>query len=184
MEEFLAQTLTDGGELQVAGTPQNEALLSLQSNFPDLLPTAGPAAQVEIMQIYSLDTLYFATNGTLGWADSTGWTGPGTVCGTGGAPWFGVECDAQGVVTSLDLTANDLNGALTSEIRGLMGLRKWLWVRPLTRKFILFLTFLSVSRSHSLQCNSTWRRTASRGPFRRRLHKSRLCHCSTIATTS
>jgi len=71
--------LTDGGELQVAGTPQNEALLSLQSNFPDLLPTAGPAAQVEIMQIYSLDTLYFATNGTLGWGDSTGWIGPGTV---------------------------------------------------------------------------------------------------------
>jgi hypothetical protein len=119
LEAFLASTLTDGGELTTAGTPQNQALVSLQTNFPDLDPNEGEAAQTEILQVFSLNTLYFSTNGTTSWADKTGWTGPDPVC----TPWFGVTCDSSGLVTAVDLTSNDLVGELTSEIRGLANLR-------------------------------------------------------------
>jgi hypothetical protein len=122
VEEFLTATLTDGGELTTAGTPQNQALVSLQANFPDLDPSQGEEAQTEILQIYALNTLYFSTNGTSSWADKTGWTGPDPVC----TPWFGVSCSDTGtLVLGVDLTDNDLVGELTSEIRGLASLRTY-----------------------------------------------------------
>jgi len=111
VEQYLTLTLTQGGEIQVPGTAQNEAYLSLIANFPDLDPN-NPADQLPLKQTYALNTLYFSTNGT-NWLDSLDWTGPAPVCG-----WFGVSCNLTEVF-NLTLPDNDLQGTLTSEIRGL-----------------------------------------------------------------
>ena len=121
--EFLAQTLTDDGSLETPGTPQNQALNTLEQNFPDLVL---PANADEITQIYALNTLFYASNGT-NWRQREAWTGPSTVCGEMGVAdqWFGVECDTDDMVTEIMLVSNDLFGTIPSEIRGLQALRKY-----------------------------------------------------------
>jgi hypothetical protein len=115
--QFLTRTLTTDGSLGTSGTPQNDALLSLQTNFPDLVPTNGDDDRLQISQIYSLNTLYFSTNGT-SWKNSNNWASATFPCDS---PWFGVTCNGKTVV-SLNLTDNDLLGPLPSEIQGLSNL--------------------------------------------------------------
>lgn len=118
VEEFLTATLTDDGTISVDGTPQNQALIALESNFPDLSPNNGPEERQLIQEIYALNTLFFSTNGT-NWAEVTGWTGPDPVC----TPWVGITCgSAPETVISIDLTGLDLIGTIPSEIRGLSSL--------------------------------------------------------------
>ena len=123
MEEFLTRTLTDDGSLTTPGTPQNDAYESLITNFPNLAVGVNDA---EITQTYSLNTLFYSTNGTL-WRMRDSWTGPDPVCGDVGVTdaWFGITCNAEGSIISLDLRENDLFGVLPSEIRALVSLGKY-----------------------------------------------------------
>jgi hypothetical protein len=135
--EFLTRTLTTDGSHLVPGTPQNDALVELETNFPDLTPASS---QVEILQTYALNTIYFSTNGT-GWRVRTGWTGPTPVCAD--ETWYGVFCDSDGLVTNLTLLDNDLLGQLPSEIAGLANLGKQESSSPVYRLriWLFLLTF-------------------------------------------
>jgi hypothetical protein len=121
--EFLTIVLTDDGSLATVGTPQFEALASLEETNPDLDPE-DEIDQIEILQRYSLNTIYFATSGPA-WVNNEMWASDSHPCGDGTATeWFGVQCDADGVVIEfLSLPTNDMIGSLPSEIRGLSGLK-------------------------------------------------------------
>jgi hypothetical protein len=127
VEQFLQRTLTDDGSLTEPGTPQNDALIALETNFPDLSPSDGEEERRDITQIFSLNTIFFATNGTM-WRLNTDWLGPAPLCGDGSGqqPWFGVFCDPEGNVVDLTIVENDLMGQLPSEIRGLSSLRTYM----------------------------------------------------------
>jgi hypothetical protein len=120
ISEFITKSITTDNSHLTPGTAQNQALTALETNFPDLTVETG---QVQILQIYSLNTIYFSTNGTA-WRDRTGWTGPTTVCGNGPdqPAWFGITCDANEVVTNMAFASNDLLGPIPSEIGALTGL--------------------------------------------------------------
>ena len=120
VEQFLTRTLTDDGLLQLPGTPQNLAYLELIDQFPNLSP-GTPDSDYLISVIYSLNTLYFATDGGQ-WLDSSNWLGPSEPC-TITAPWFGISCDASQTVAVIALPSNDLVGELPSEIRGVSTLQ-------------------------------------------------------------
>jgi hypothetical protein len=121
--EFLTVVLTDDGSLATVGTPQFDALAALEETNPDLDP-ADEDDQIEIVQRYSLNTIFFATSGTA-WVNNEMWTSASHPCGDGTeSPWFGVQCDADLVVIEfLSLPTNDMIGSLPSEIRGLSGLQ-------------------------------------------------------------
>lgn len=123
LEEFLTLSLTDDGSLTTPGTPQFEALTTLETTNPDLTP-GDQVINVEILQRYVLNTLFFSTNGA-NWIANEQWTSETHPCGDGtAAPWFGVECNAErSLVQFLSLPSNDVAGTLPSEIRGLIGLQ-------------------------------------------------------------
>lgn len=117
--ELLSRSLTTDGTLLESGTPQNDALIALITNFPELDPITN---ENEIIQIYSLNTIYYSTSGAK-WKVRTGWTGPTPVCGEGRVdPWYGLECNDDNVVLAMALEENDLVGNIPSEIAGLFGL--------------------------------------------------------------
>lgn len=63
----------------------------------------------------ALEVLYNSTNGN-NWINNTGWLQDCDPCGiASGTPWFGIVCQNDRV-TELDLSSNDLNGTLPSEI--------------------------------------------------------------------
>lgn len=83
-----------------------------------------PDNEDEITQIYALNTIFFATNGT-NWRVRDRWTGPTAVCGAEpDNSWYGVTCNADSQVVEIDLEENDLFGQLPSEIRALVTLGK------------------------------------------------------------
>jgi hypothetical protein len=114
IEQFLTATITDDGSLQTDGTPQKQALDRLLQTNGNLNPTLEQE-QLEIFQRYSLNTLYYATDGP-GWNNSALWTSEQDVC-----TWFGVICDGS-FVSNLTLSLNNLFGNLPSEIRGVPNL--------------------------------------------------------------
>jgi hypothetical protein len=121
---FLETTLTTDGSLASSGSPQNKAFLQLQSTNPELNPTSV-ADQGTIIQKYVLNTLYYSTNLVgLTWTLEDLWTTAAPVCGPNDSNWFGVECDQNGDVISLNLAANSLEGTLPSELQGLSTLGK------------------------------------------------------------
>ena len=135
IDEFLGQTISDTGEIDILGSPQNNALLAILNNTPELDPS-NPEDQIEILQRYALNTLYFSTNGD-SWKDNNMWTSASHPCGSGNygndtkinntsqsAAWFGVLCDpTEEIIERLSLEGNDLRGGLPSEIQGLNGLQ-------------------------------------------------------------
>lgn len=129
VESFLNRTLTTDGSMQIEGTPQFKALQALTRSFPNLDPTNGTASKTEITQVYSLNTLFFSTNGT-DWINRTGWGEQTLPCGTEqDAPWAGVTCETVGIggiaeVAEINLSSNDMFGELPSEVRGLTSLGK------------------------------------------------------------
>ena len=117
-KEFLERTLSADGVIDVVGSAQNQAYVALELNFPNLEPNNGD--QQKIAEIYALNTLYYALNGTE-WKERSGWASAMDVCD---GSWEGVVCNDEGVVSMLNLTDNDLMGTLPSEIKGLSGLGK------------------------------------------------------------
>lgn len=133
IDEFLALLSTDGS-LDIAGSPQNDALMAIINSTLELDPTFSED-RLEILQRYALNTLYFSTNGD-SWNNNYLWTSASHPCGsTGNAnntdtvtesqdAWYGVLCDSnKEVVEKLSLESNDLRGILPSEIQGLSGLQ-------------------------------------------------------------
>jgi hypothetical protein len=99
-------------------TYRNQAYTSLTETFPDLTPMNNN--QLEIIQIYSLNTMYYTLNGTE-WKQRTSWTtGPNEPCTN--PVWYGVTCSTDGVITKLDLSNNDLLGTIPPDISGLSNL--------------------------------------------------------------
>lgn len=120
IEEFLTLSLTDDGTLQAEGTPQNQAFNQLILTNPDLDPNV-PADQNEIMQRYSLNTLYFSSGGS-NWAASGNWTTAQLPCGE--TPWFGLTCGGNpGPVAEINLRENLMVGTIPSEMWALSDLR-------------------------------------------------------------
>jgi hypothetical protein len=117
---FLERSLQlDDGIISQSGTYQNMAYTTLMANFPNFTPMNGN--QMEIIQIFALNTIYYSLNGTK-WRTRTGWTGPMEPCGgTTNEVWYGVTC-STGSVTKIDLSENDLLGDIPSEIKGLSSL--------------------------------------------------------------
>jgi hypothetical protein len=105
-------------ELLEPNTYRNQAYTSLTETFPDLTPMNNK--QLEIVQIYVLNTMYYTLNGTE-WKQRTSWTtGPNEPCINPG--WYGVTCNTDGIITVIDLSSNDLFGTLPPDIKGLTGL--------------------------------------------------------------
>jgi hypothetical protein len=121
LQQFLERTLTTTGEIETAGSPQNEAFVAIGTNHPDLLPDA-PETRTRIAQMYGLNTMYHALNGT-DWKFRDRWSSDVDFCGD--SAWYGVECNDERIVVRLNLTDNDLMGSIPSEIKGLSGLGKY-----------------------------------------------------------
>jgi len=127
IEDFLFQTLADDGVFDIIGSPQNKALSALLNSSSELDPNDF-YDQIEILQRYSLNTLYFSTDGE-NWKVNDLWTSASNPCGTKSEnngtedAWYGVLCNSDlEVIEKLSLESNNLRGALPSEIRGLSGL--------------------------------------------------------------
>jgi hypothetical protein len=116
---FLETTLTTDGSLSTFGTPQFMAYNRLVERNPELNPSVAED-QIEITQRYSLNVLFFATEG-LTWANQDGWTSALDLCV--GTNWIGVTCDNKAEVIGVKLVENGLFGVLPSEIRGLPKLK-------------------------------------------------------------
>ncbi|MCY4474437.1 MAG: ABC transporter substrate-binding protein [Chloroflexi bacterium] len=87
----------------------------------------GPAFQTPSQEDYpaeraALTALYNATDGW-SWKDNTNWLSDLPL-----AEWYGVQTDANGSVTALDLSINDLSGEIPPELGGLSNLVElWLY---------------------------------------------------------
>jgi hypothetical protein len=118
----LERTLSTTGEIELSGSPQSEAVAAIETNFPDLLPDSDET-RTRIAQMYGLNTMFYALNGSA-WKLRDDWASAVDFCGD--SAWYGVECNADLIVTRLNLTDNDLMGSIPSEIKGLSGLGKFL----------------------------------------------------------
>lgn len=125
LQSYLEATLTNDGTITKPGSPQNKAFAQLQTTNPELDPN-NAVDQAIITQKYALNTFFYSTSIFTGvtWLMQDLWTTAAPVCGPSNSNWFGVECAQPGVVTSLNLTSNNLNGTLPSELQGLTALSK------------------------------------------------------------
>ena len=76
----------------------------------------------EITQNYVLNTLFNSTNNAVEEATGTvqdSWTTSKAVC-----TWFVVDCSAGGIVTGINVTTNNLNATLPTELQGLTAFSK------------------------------------------------------------
>ena len=92
----------------------------------------GPVFQTPSQEDYpaeraALTALYNATDGW-SWKDNTNWLSDLPL-----AEWYGVQTDANGSVTALDLSINDLSGEIPPELGGLSNLVElWLYHNDLS----------------------------------------------------
>lgn len=111
-------------------SPQSQALAHVLNDDGYLYDWEGmisddEAAARNFIQRYVLSALYYGLAGE-NWEDNTNWNGKLDVC-----TWYGVGCDGNpaasddwdsGVVTSLELYDNGLEGALMEDVAALTGL--------------------------------------------------------------
>lgn len=67
-------------------------------------------AQTNLIQRYTAATIFISTDGK-DWENNDGWMGRTNVCS-----WFGVGCDENGLITSLTLSNNNLNGPIPADL--------------------------------------------------------------------
>lgn len=70
-----------------------------------------PRDYAEFKERYALAVLYFETGGTNLWKFNSGWLTSTVPCG-----WYGVACDSNGKVASIEFNNNDLVGTIPTEI--------------------------------------------------------------------
>ena len=93
-DDFLLELLsevTDPSLLLDMSTPQGMAYFFLLDEVPSYI--CSPT----VVQRYSLSVFYFSTEGSR-WTEDSGWLSRRQEC-----EWFGVECNSNGLVTSLSL---------------------------------------------------------------------------------
>jgi hypothetical protein len=115
---FLSSISFDNGTaLSTIGTPQHQAMVWLESEKG----TSEIMNDTELLQIYALATLYYATSGEQWFNNGSLWLlSIDNYCN-----WFGLKCDAnRSQVISIDLTNNTLMGSIPPEIGLLSSLGK------------------------------------------------------------
>ena len=116
--ELLSGVSVDRGVAMTnAGTPQNLALRWLDESVRDNMPLG------QLLQRYSLATLYYSTEGSDGWIQNSDWLSDRPEC-----EWFSaasVPCPDGSNVAFLDLRYNRLRGSLPPELGLLSQLRKY-----------------------------------------------------------
>ncbi len=114
--DSLEQTIT---LLKLSGFMITDLKNNVQTPRIDLLVAVDDAISSYLSaQREVLIELYNNTDGT-NWTNKANWLGPeGTEC-----TWFGVTCDSQGFITSINLKANGLKGNLPAELGDLFQLR-------------------------------------------------------------
>jgi len=94
--------------IEPSSTPTMES--SLQPTLSPQVPTGVPSVSLTPTcadeQVCALSGLFDATGGNF-WTNNDGWLNYTDVC-----DWYGVSCSNDGVVTSIDLAENGLNGTL------------------------------------------------------------------------
>lgn len=101
-------------ETSKAVTPQKQAFWWLATDRK-----VESYTHTQTMQRYALATFYYSTNTVKHlyaedpkpWKDATLWLSDGDACS-----WHGIECNANGHVTGIDLENNQLSGSLTQEL--------------------------------------------------------------------
>ena len=115
---FLSNNSFDNGvALLTNGTPQQQAMVWLESEKG----TSEINVTDELLQIYALVTLYYATSGDQWFNSGSLWLlSTDNYC-----DWFGLKCDAnRSQVISMNLTNNTLMGFIPPEIGRLSSLGK------------------------------------------------------------
>ena len=115
---FLSNNSFDNGTaLLTNGTPQQQAVVWLESEKG----TSEIMNDTELLQIYALATLYYATSGEQWFNNGSLWLlSIDNYC-----DWFGLKCDAnRSQVISMNLTNNNLMGFIPPEIGLLSSLGK------------------------------------------------------------
>ncbi|KAL7490391.1 hypothetical protein ACHAWT_000019, partial [Skeletonema menzelii] len=105
--------------------PSSNPTVSIDPSFePSGVPSVSsePSMDPKQSQLYALKAFYFATNGD-SWDINSGWLDSSqSEC-----DWFGVTCDDENIVTSLDLGNNNLSGSIPTEI-GLLKSLEYLYL--------------------------------------------------------
>lgn len=133
LTELLASVSSDGGEsLQIASTPQNEALNWLAGNA-----NLTSYSDEKKIQRFAVATIYYSLNGS-NWTDNTGWLSDSDEC-----TWYienddGPYCTIEGGVREFDFFHNNLYGSIPPEV-GLLApsLSKYLVLYVLSPSFRL-----------------------------------------------
>ena len=125
LEALVTETLSEEEDVVDTSTPQGRA-------FAALLQATSPDVDIQeerdvLLQRYALD-VFFYTTASRGWTEDRGWTASGPPCGTedenGQDGWFGIGCDTERNIASIQVPNNNLSGILPSEIQAFTALRK------------------------------------------------------------
>lgn len=77
----------------------------------------GGAATTPSSELFILELLYDQTGGSDSWKSNNGWKTEASVCS-----WYGINCDENGSIASIQLGSNGLKGSLPTEIFSLPNL--------------------------------------------------------------
>lgn len=91
---------------------EHQPLNAVAQEWLSLVDNYKPSDYAEYEERYALAVFYFETGGSKLWKLNTGWLTSTSPC----SGWYGVTCDANNKVTSIELNDNSLVGSLSSEI--------------------------------------------------------------------
>jgi len=101
-----------GSKHRIGDTSQFNAFNWLRKKYTE----SNMINQREILSQYGLSTLYFSTKGDT-WTKKTNWMNTTDECS-----WYGVTCGSTGEVIELDLSNNNIRGAIPQEISAMTDL--------------------------------------------------------------